>query len=361
METIEKKSTDFYNVLRVIATILVVIGHAGYVTWTGDSGEISLSTDDASDFFAFLRFSLLGKAGEWIYGFHMPLFFMLSGALYTYSQKVNSFNELVKNKVKRLIIPYYLVGIIYMFPIKRLSGFYTSENYVEALEGFLLGNNSAHLWFLLVLFWCFVLFYPLEKYVMRQYAWVGVILVLCTYFWGGAGIDLTIFSCIPRLSTAFSYLPYFIGGYLIEKFRQEYDLTFLCKIIITIILVILTYLQYCRHLFSDDLVVILLGSATIYIFSYWICKIPHFMNFAFHKILLRNSMYIYLFHDPINFLILKWAIDYNVIITKIGAVSFFAARTVGTILISIVIGEFIELVKRKINFTMIRRHSCINE
>lgn len=346
MEIVNKKSTEFYDVLRVIATILVVIGHAGYVTWTGDSGEISLATDNASHAFEFLRYNIIGKAGEWIYGFHMPLFFMLSGALYTYSRKTNSFNELVKNKTLRLIVPYYTVGIVYMFPLKRLAGFYTKENYVEALQGFLLGSNSAHLWFLLVLFWCFILFYPIEKYVLQKNAWGGIILVCCIYYWGKNGVfDSTIFSSIPRLQTALNYLPYFMMGYLIERFRKKYNFSFCAKFIFTLIFLSLSYLQYCKHFFPENLLTIILGSATIYAVSYWISRIPHFTDAVFHKILLRNSMYIYLFHDPINFLVLRWAIEYNVILSKAGAVTFFAARTVGAILISILFGEIIQIVK----------------
>ena len=355
----DKKSTEFYDVLRVIATILVVIGHAGYITRNVDSGEISLATDNASRAFFFLYYNIIGKAGEWIYGFHMPLFFMLSGALYTYSRKLSSFNDLIKNKALRLIVPYYLVGIVYMFPLKRMAGFYTEENYVEALQGFLLGNNSAHLWFLLVLFWCFIMFYPVEKYVMRKNIWGGVILVCCIYYWGNNGVfDSTVFSCIPMLRTGLSYLPYFMMGYLVEEFRKKYDFSFYAKIFLTFVFLILSYLQYYEHLFSEELLVIILGSATVYAVSYWTSRIPHFMNTTLHKVLLRNSMYIYLFHDPINFLILRWAIERNVLVSQIGSVIFFAMRTVGVILISILIGEIIRIIKKKSDLAIIRSHSC---
>lgn len=184
---IHNKSTEVYDVVRIMATFLVVIGHATYSAWSSDSGEILLVTDNASRVYNFLC-SFIGKIGGWAYGFHMPLFFMLSGALYGYSKHTNSFNELIKSKIHRLIIPFYLVGILYMFPIKFLAGFYSRDNFFVALQGFLLGGNLGHLWFLLSLFWVFVLFYPLEKYVLKKFSLIGLIIACLLLNWFNMGL-----------------------------------------------------------------------------------------------------------------------------------------------------------------------------
>lgn len=181
-----KISTEFYNVVRVLATVMVVVGHSVYYTWSGDSGNIELNIETVSRAYSLLS-AYIGQAVGWVYGFHMPLFFMLSGALYTYSKKIHSFQELFKTKAMRLIVPYYLVGTLYMFPVKRISGFYMGKDYFTAFQNFLFGSNAGHLWFLLALFWCFLLFYPIEKYICQKNMCIGIITACVIYNLNGGG------------------------------------------------------------------------------------------------------------------------------------------------------------------------------
>lgn len=69
----EKSSTEFYNVIRVLATIFVVIGHGIAPGWNGDSGYIELIIENPSLAYTAL-YSGLCQLSSWIYGFHMPLF-----------------------------------------------------------------------------------------------------------------------------------------------------------------------------------------------------------------------------------------------------------------------------------------------
>ena len=63
---------------------------------------------------------------EMIYSYHMPLFFMLSGAVLAL-KPLKAFNIFVKSKVKRLLVPYYVYGLIFMLPIKYVGHFYNEE------------------------------------------------------------------------------------------------------------------------------------------------------------------------------------------------------------------------------------------
>ncbi|MBR6033909.1 MAG: acyltransferase family protein [Clostridia bacterium] len=44
-------------------------------------------------------------------GFHMPLFFFLSGTVFSW-KKHPKFRHFLKNKVIKLIVPYFLLGIV---------------------------------------------------------------------------------------------------------------------------------------------------------------------------------------------------------------------------------------------------------
>lgn len=105
-----------------------------------------------------------------IYAFHMPLFFMISGATFR-PGKYESFKSCVIDKAKKLLVPYvllFLVNIPLWYLNNRILG--TSEAPVlKVLAGMPLANqelgymSSGALWFLPALFLVSVLFYGLTE------------------------------------------------------------------------------------------------------------------------------------------------------------------------------------------------------
>lgn len=93
-----KKLTQI-SFLFVFATLLVVIGHS----------DITL---DYKKLWIF----------KWVYTFHMPLFFFLSGFLFFYTNPREKLSGLCRKrflwkKVKRLLLPYWFVSSV-IFVIK---------------------------------------------------------------------------------------------------------------------------------------------------------------------------------------------------------------------------------------------------
>lgn len=90
--------------------------------------------------------------------FHMPIFIFISGYLFSYlytqKHKYRVFfgkNGFLLNKFKRLILPYGIFSLIFSMSVGTLP-----------MRSILSGEYS-HLWFLTMLFWCFILVYILYR------------------------------------------------------------------------------------------------------------------------------------------------------------------------------------------------------
>ena len=96
---------------------------------------------------------------QWIYSFHMPLFFFLSGIFHSQGE---SYIYFFKKKVKTLLIPYFFFSIIlflFFLIVSKNIGFSAGENLSvkENFIGILLGNEvkglsqmswGGQLWFI---------------------------------------------------------------------------------------------------------------------------------------------------------------------------------------------------------------------
>lgn len=93
-----KEREDFIDVAKGIGITLVIIGHSG----------------------------IPEMIYKFIYGFHMPLFFIISGFLYNYAKwNQLGFKTLVRKKFKAYIIPYFTLSFLNLFiniPVEHYYG-----------------------------------------------------------------------------------------------------------------------------------------------------------------------------------------------------------------------------------------------
>jgi len=95
----------------------------------------------------------------------MPMFVFISGFLFggqlMKSQPI-TFGKLIRSKFMRLMIPFFLFTVIFMFTTNSVSWkpFYQWSFW--------------HLWFLPMLFWCFIVTYLLRPLIMSNNYWVSV-------------------------------------------------------------------------------------------------------------------------------------------------------------------------------------------
>lgn len=107
----------------------------------------------------------------WIFSFHMPLFFFLSG----YTSKSSEDTPLViflKKAIKRYLLPYYLYsGIVILFKFICVNT--DSRSVQDILYDTFIGQGGNHiLWFFFAMFWINIISYAINRCVKVGYSMV---------------------------------------------------------------------------------------------------------------------------------------------------------------------------------------------
>lgn len=153
--------------------------------------------------------------GHVIFGFHMPLFFFLSGTVFRVKEK-DTFLSVLKVHCKRLLIPYTYFSVISII-ISTLV-FRTSYVFKEVVLEFITGirNRIMYnlvLWFLPCLFIVTMLFYILHRIIKKP-----IILIITVGILSYIGFQTLNSPFLPMSSdSACYYLLFFSLGYLMKN------------------------------------------------------------------------------------------------------------------------------------------------
>lgn len=194
---------------RTITMLLVIIGHCTYVNMMTPYGGIDYSSGDYS-----LSWKILNLTVSVIYSFHMPLFMMLSGCCFKLGiDSVGGFSNLLRNKYKRLLVPFFFTTLLLAVPIKYVTGYYTESTNVilDIVCGQFLLMGNSHLWFVVSLFWIFLLFYKLysRRLIATRFFMPSLLLVsLIASYANNRGIEFL------GVVQALKHLVYFSIGFL---------------------------------------------------------------------------------------------------------------------------------------------------
>ena len=297
------------DIFRIILTLLVVLGHANYIKIQNSLGaEISWCIPENISVAYYFSSKFFKCITDFAYSFHMPAFFILSGYLFHLLNISYDFDSLILKKLKRLIVPYFMCGVFFTIPCYFLGSYLSSDKVKQAYTIFLNGGCcDTHLWFLFALFWCFVLFYPLHKFIAnKSKAFLGLILVI-SYF-------------IPKYFNFFCFyeglhnLLWFGLGYSICFFEEHNNLWNRIKnsnkylFIFTVLTVLFFYFTRrinLNGLLFTRLFVVVFYTSFIYLISYRLSNITNIKNSKLINELSKYSMAIYLYHDPLNYIILR--------------------------------------------------------
>lgn len=288
---IEKKdSLEYINVLRILALVLVILAHSSAV-YTG-----------------------------YFQTFRMPLFVFISGYLYHFNRvklnKYNSFPGFVRNKAKKLLIPYLMTGIFFMVPVQMIFNIYSDNEgyFYKVFNEILLANMPGHLWFLLALFHMSIIFYLIEKYLNRKNIdFNPVIVVILLSFIGFLTRNIP---NIYQIQSSIEYSIYYYIGYIfsgnIEYIRENVDkrkyvllLHFLFFNIQHLSLNTIRnkkiYIMGFKFIFKQ--IISILGVTFMFIYSLKFCenteRLKKIINNEIVKLIDDNKFYTYLLHQPV--------------------------------------------------------------
>lgn len=288
------------NFIKVIMMLIVILCHC--VSLWARGGWFNQPPAQSSGILAFIS--------EWFGTFHIYTFIFISGYLFYYLKlernKYKTFGNLIKNKSKRLLVPYVITAVIWVIPFQILF-FNSSVN--DILQKYLLAIAPSQLWFVVMLFVVFILFYPLTNFFEKSNIFIGGAFCLILYLIGIIGP-----SYVPNVFNIWSALKYFIFfyfGFIIRKYKNN----FVCKIPWFI------YLILQIGLFSIYYYIVSVRAGTIYkilsLAIHPICSVLGVLMIItfvkaintkklettkIYKLLLNHNFTMYLFHQQIIYI-----------------------------------------------------------
>lgn len=312
----ESGSKEYYpwvDTLKGLAILLVVIGHL----------------------------SSPGLLRSWIYVFHMPLFFLVSGFFLIFSK--SSLKKFIQKRWNRLMIPYYFNGLLILIPFHGvlyiIGSHYNltsgeSFNWIDHIIGQIIAVRSdwelkGYLWFLPCLLTASILIWCTWKYLfkIRWLIIIGVSLLGILY---NKYIGLSLpFSLDMALIAA----PIIAGGVDIFKYNSKIQwwFGFMCLGVTIIISRVNGFTDMWASSLGNSYILFYLGGFTGSIFFLKLAQ--KLVSIKFFIWSGKNSLYIYIYHFilvtfinkiytilPFNFLREEWFNDIWSIFGAIGII-----------------------------------------
>lgn len=220
---------------------------------------------------------------DFVYSFHMPLFFFISGYLYQRSSR-KSIRVDVYKKITTLIVPYISISILAII----IHGIST-----ETICGYFLSETRWGYWFLPTLFLLFLFLIIYKKYFHKdKYIILIAILTEVCFIFLKKYLP-PFFSELLLVRHLVTYWPFMVLGLYINKFKIRLSLI-IVSFIFWIFIVVLNY----RYDISNEMLRSLGRFFAIYCLYGFFVVFPN-INFKRFKIITelgRSSLTIYIFH-----------------------------------------------------------------
>ena len=137
--SLDTRRSRCYDICKALTMILVILGHAT-IFYTPDGALVPARASGA-----------MAGVANYIYAFHMPLYVLLSGCVWSYCIRHGKYREpwsFLAGKARRLLVPYLVVGLLLVAPVVVACGYTEEDFFGYALNGVLLGRDARHLWYL---------------------------------------------------------------------------------------------------------------------------------------------------------------------------------------------------------------------
>lgn len=151
-----------------------------------------------------------------VYSFHMPLFFLLSGYCFSVKRK---FGDFILTKLKTIILPIFslgLTGAVFVAAFSQILKHEIIDWKWVFLNPFVQYKEHSLLWYLAALFVALMVFYGITKLMKDK----PLPIVISSFILGGisySAIKLFHFDLPWNIPTALIALPFIAIGYTIKK------------------------------------------------------------------------------------------------------------------------------------------------
>lgn len=316
------KKEKNYNIIfmRFLAIIIVMFGHS-IIIYDHNWG---LFTSNNSS-------SILTEIKRVINIIQMPIWFSMSGFLF-FNTITNGkkFFSVIYDKFKKIIIPFLIIGIFYLLPIRLIIGYqnYSNNSFIyNIIINIILGFDNGHLWYLPTLFIMFVIFYysPKNNSILID-IFIVVILIISNMY----SYHLKVYLYDISLYSIFFYAGFLLNKYSINKNFH---------------LIVLLSLIFVLFIFKTNSSLFLLSIQLLFIFIIY--------NTSFKKIgknkiinnISKNSYGMYLFHSPLIYITFKYLPNISIILMVFinfiifGSLSFIMTSLLRKSKLKFIIGE----------------------
>jgi fucose 4-O-acetylase-like acetyltransferase len=151
--------------------------------------------------------------GQFIVSFNMPMFFIISGYLFSKTRKSTA--ELYKGKTKRILVPYLftmliLVGVKLVLPASLSYNSAVGGGVKPLIINALIYGGDR--WFVYTLFIIFLMLIPVRVLLKKKWLdWVIIAVLTAVYF-------LDFLPTIFALDKVFYFMVFFLAGYMLDEY-----------------------------------------------------------------------------------------------------------------------------------------------
>ena len=291
---------------KMIATLLVVIGHSGF--FDVDTNIIGLGLQMSN---VIIDVSIVKKIFDVlvgvIYSCHMELFMVLSGMVYficEYQHKYDDIRLFIENKFRRLILIYILITTCFNIPLALFAGYFGSKDILRHIVYYFIGFGKNHLWFLIALFIIQIVVKAIynNNVLFRFTFTISIVLniVVCK-------VTVIEFFYIDRVAR---YLFWFMLGIIIQRNigLLEKVNVFEKKVLIFVMLVGWAGTYFVKIKFINNFISVFLtalaGVAFFVLVSDFISEhCPKVISNRIVSVISKNSFDIYIYGTPVNYII----------------------------------------------------------
>lgn len=313
----KKKRIVWLDAVRGWAIILVILGHT----------DISKMNKEIF---------------TWIYSFHIPLFFIISGMVF--SIKEVKYTKFLKNKVITLLVPYIVFRIIeIMFGMIYSTMLGSSITYIDIRNRvvglFLQSRGTVYesgLWFLTCLFLMQNVMYYIEKIKIKRIKYICIASIVCIGILYQIFVNKPLPWYIEILFTCFIFI--YLGYYMKNIIIKDKTGGYIHIIILTSIHLFTTFLNFKISGHSTDLYWNCYGNFILFYIAalsgavVWILIFKKlYIKGKLLAYIGKNSLIFYVLHQniimPICGKIFEYIVDYQKL-TYIKRMGYFGIETI---------------------------------